>query len=850
MGFHATNGTYTYYCQLDDILVEEGALLAAPDSVTELVCTPDANGALSATVSFVLPTKTLGGADLQSLDNVEVSVNGQDPISIESPEPGKRQTLTVETVSGNNTIAVTAYNETGQSPTATATVYTGIDTPLPPISVKATRKGQQSIVTWTPTTTGIHGGHVDNAKTTYTIARWMHEYGRYDVIAKGITDTVFTENYVGGSQQDFIAYYVYANSTSENGTEYTASNNLVVGGEDVALPYLESFPNGNEAGGCLWMANSKNGMWAAAAYDEYWDDVEPQDEDGGFAYFEPMKADNASSFFESGRISVKGCSLPELTFWYYQWSSKNTIDVQINPDQQGWQSVKTIDFATGGSEGWQKVTVDLSQFASSEYIRIGLQAQGNDLAMLYIDNITVADASAQNLSARFASTPWNIRADKTNTFKVEIGNCGKATADEYKVVLLRDGAVVDSKECASLGSLATTTVELCDNIDLNAAESLTYQAVVCMEGDQNALNDSTAKVTLKTVLPTPAPVNDLAGSLNGQGVQLDWTTPNVNGWEPVTEDFESYPAFTISDFGQWQMQDVNGGQATYGIQQTSELLVEYPNYGSAMAYQVFNPSLAAISASNWQPHNGKQMLAAFCDYDDANDDWLISPELSGHAQTLSFFAASASYYYGDETFEVWASETDSAMSSFEKIYEGSVPMQWTNVAVELPEGTRFFAIRHTMADGFCFLLDDITYTPSTGGASLLTLQGYNVYRDGQLLNAEPLTTTSYADTEAQEGQDHIYNVTAVYAQGESAASSFSLSATAIDTIAADGKLSVSTQPGRLVLTSKACAQDATIVSAAGQLIWKGSVDGQATISATSGTYIVAADGQTRKVLIP
>ena len=61
-------------------------------------------------------------------------------------------------------------------------------------------------------------------------------------------------------------------------------------------------------------------------------------------------------------------------------------------------------------------------------------------------------------------------------------------------------------------------------------------------------------------------------------------------------------------------------------------------------------------------------------------------------------------------------------------------------------------------------LDDITYIK--GG---LSAESYNIYRDKELIATVAAPTTKYTDTTVPEGK-HIYNVTAIYSDGESALS--------------------------------------------------------------------------------
>lgn len=91
------------------------------------------------------------------------------------------------------------------------------------------------------------------------------------------------------------------------------------------------------------------------------------------------------------------------------------------------------------------------------------------------------------------------------------------------------------------------------------------------------------------------------------------------------------------------------------------------------------------------------------------DDWLISPQLSGTAQTISFFAKSTKPNYGNESFEVLASSTGKETADFVLVKAvESVPGEWTKYDAELPAGTSYMAIRCTSNDIFALAIDDIT----------------------------------------------------------------------------------------------------------------------------------------------
>ena len=142
-------------------------------------------------------------------------------------------------------------------------------------------------------------------------------------------------------------------------------------------------------------------------------------------------------------------------------------------------------------------------------------------------------------------------------------------------------------------------------------------------------------------------------------------------------------------------------------------------------------------------------------------DWLISPQLSGDAQTISFWVNSLTGSNGITTYEVAYSTTDSLYDSFKTVLLKDTvnKVAWREVSVDLPAGAKYFAIHHTTPiDNFQMLmLDDVTYTRGIGD-----VLGYKVYRDGKYLAT--VTTPYFAD---DNDDDHQYQVTVLYNSGES-----------------------------------------------------------------------------------
>ena len=139
----------------------------------------------------------------------------------------------------------------------------------------------------------------------------------------------------------------------------------------------------------------------------------------------------------------------------------------------------------------------------------------------------------------------------------------------------------------------------------------------------------------------------------------------------LNEDFESYPDFTISNFGQWNVLDLDQLNTTTTIggdpAPPVNWVATWPNAGSKMAYQIFNFSQsnatndfvgATGDIRNFNPRSGQkyaaswagQMIASY----QGNNDWLITPAvtlgLSGNQ--ISMYLKTLSSSYGDERFQI------------------------------------------------------------------------------------------------------------------------------------------------------------------------------------------------------
>ena len=146
-------------------------------------------------------------------------------------------------------------------------------------------------------------------------------------------------------------------------------------------------------------------------------------------------------------------------------------------------------------------------------------------------------------------------------------------------------------------------------------------------------------------------------------------------------------------------------------------------------------------------------------------------------------------------------------------------------------------------------LDDISYVPVDAPKQELTLNGYNIYRNGTLLNGTPIVATTYDDAEASSTGEYTYRVTAVYDKGESDFSNALTvnSSTAITEMTSSrGEVYAA---GRTIILSGIDGQSAGVWSTDGKCIWHSVGETSAMVNVSTGCYIVKVGSRTAKILV-
>lgn len=843
IGVRACTAADSYDLHVLSFDLSAGIFAEAPSAPAAITTVPDWNGDVSTTITCTAPTTDNNGTALTALTAIELlDADGRVLERKDAPVPGAECSFVrAEAEAGYYTYGLRASNAVGEGAIATFRAYAGVNVPDVPTSPTAVEEGNSGTVTiaWQAPETDFDGRPINPDLVTYDVTELITESR---TIAENHSGLSYTYQAASTSQpQAFAMYSIYARTSAGRSVRRAMPEMLPVG-SPYELPYLESF-----AGGHLWHilgveTVQGNADWNIEEYGST-----SADGDNCYLAMQGSRAGDCASV-ATGKVSLAGVPAAMFSFSYYGTAGGlSTIDVEVNAGD-GFQ--KEATFVTDAAE-WQTARVDLAKY-SGQTIRIRLVGTVVSNRSIYVDAIKIANAPDVDLAMVHIVAPEKMVAGEPSEVKVVVGNVGRRTVSDYSVELTMCGQPVTTLEGTAVEPDDAAEFVFSVTPGIASPASLSFSARVVCADDSNADNDVTGTVYSALTYPNqyPAPTA-LAASADGLNVTLSWNEPADGGGAPIaiTDDFESYEPWTFAGVGGWTL--VDRDNSTMGGL-TGVVLPEAVE-GKVLPFFVFDSSYEPLGGT-YQSHSGNKQMCSMYVYDISTfnftvDDWMISPELYGTAQTISFYACSHSNYL--ESFEVYYSATGTDISDFTLLETcAEVPAEWTRYTCDLPEGAKYFAIRCTSY--FCMMLgiDDVTYTPAGAEVETLTLAGYNVYRDGVKLNAAPVTSCSYADAVPSAGT-YSYLVTAVYDKGESRPSGPAVavvSGISTGIGSASAGISVSASESAIVITGAAGSR-VDVFTPDGRRVFGGTVADAARIAVARGVYVVRAGDSTVKIVV-
>ncbi|MDE5791718.1 MAG: choice-of-anchor J domain-containing protein [Muribaculaceae bacterium] len=794
-GFHATSEAGSVFFLIDNISIKESNSLDAPAAVDDLKVEAGALGAKKATISFTAPVKNVEGKELVDDMTVKICRDGVEIKAYSDVAPG--EAMEYEDADANdgkmNSYEVFCSNSYGAGPAESSEVWVGLDAPSAPVDAKVSLNADGNpVISWSkPEGGGVHGGYVDNSDLNYTVAM-LRNGALVPVVEKTDAFTCTDTNTVLENTGDQVMnqYYIVpaSNQTGEYGNNATA---LYISGKPYPLPFKESFAN-----------RKPTNFWALTGTDgEGWvigDDfsIGSQDDDNGVLTYLPAVPEVTATAM-SGKISLSGAKNPQLTFYLRKMSvadngfydtdpSKDVLNIKVGVDGFNMETISSIrleDIKKVGDYLYQAVS--LKDIDAREFVVIAFEYEAvSTRTPIMIDNIAVKDVCDYNAVAGEVTAPEAVEVFDDLIVNVNVINGGNNPLSNIKVRLMRGEKEEAESTVESLDPDQTVVVKLEAEATPEWGEEAEFTVTVDAENDEVEGDNTSDSFKVKVAYHSRPAVSDLEGVVKDDELKLSWSEPaGLTALETrVTETFDSYNHGDLS-FGEWKSED----KSFWGFEGVKTITVdgvkiEIPNSDDAQAFMVFDPALAGIDLDDnpeWEPISGDKLIVSFGDAanDDmeANNDWLISPELSGKEQTITFWARTAAKKGKPDDIriltatEIEYNNNGTVKSScFEALEGGDITLtrEWVKYEFTLPAGTKYFAIRNISEDGFAVLIDDITYELYLEKANAV-LEGYNVYRDSSLLTPAPTSVTSFTVSPVVDGD---YMVKAVYDEGESEAS--------------------------------------------------------------------------------
>lgn len=850
-GFHSTAERGAPVI-INHILVERISSVDAPATVSNLKIAADEKGKQSVSVSFNAPAKTIGGDRLTSIDRVElfrrtgetekliktfIGVNPGDPLEMTDNEPELQE----------NTYRIVAYNAKEAGDDTTATVYVGIDIPGKVSNIQLKEVENAVIeVSWKAPEKGIHGGYIDVSKLTYRVKR----NGSF-LIAGGSTTSLHVTDSITdlGDEQLVVGYEVVA--ISKTGAGQGGISPFLTVGAPYHVMFKESFANGKSVKGWGSISEQEGMRWSAHPTTE----EDSQDRDKGIISLLALVPGNGKTELVSPKIAVEKTIKPKLSFWLRHTAIDKPLKLVAYSADRVQHDMLNIDL-TRQSDKWQKIEIDLEQFNKEDFIQIGFQAfdvpeRGN----IDIDNLLLFDDLQCNLGVSKIIVPQRVRVGEQGAVTVPVSNQGTEKVETFSVNLCdSEDNVVASATGTDIEPWQTQEVKLMVTPQTKDLYEMAVKAVVNCRGDQN-LSNNTSMDSKFTVVPLPYPTPlKLAGTKTGADVTLSWIAPDLTKpyKEPTLESFESYPAFTVSDLGEWSLTDADQGEYTMQFRTSDGEWINYENCGGPMAFQLIDLSqITGTEREGWNSASGKKILIAVYT-SGGNDDWLISPELYDGGQGVSVCAKSLNFdNYGLESMEILYSETDKQISSFKPLKTvNAIPTQWTEYKFNLPAGAKYFAI-HSKNANSALMIDDIQYVKAGTQDVMLNLQGYNVYRDGNRRNDALLNDLVFVDKNVDNNKSYNYFVTAVYERGESDFSNVYRHTGTMGVELVNGQATpatIATQNGQ-ILMSGLNGRQVDIYTIGGMRLCGASGKTSFTVHVSTGVYVIKIGSTSHKVIV-
>ncbi|MDE6242968.1 MAG: choice-of-anchor J domain-containing protein, partial [Muribaculaceae bacterium] len=771
VGFHNITEVPNHL-SIDNLLIEEIGVSSVPAAVNNLKATlVDRSGIVD--LSFDAPILDAAGKALKG--NMDIALYRADAATpfktLKDVKPGEHVAFTDnEAYPALNIYRVVTSNADGEGLSESVSIDLRAGTPQPVTQVKASLVNSNQVsLTWEASTasTDENGNEIDTKNIRYNVYR-PSIYGDLDVIGRSISDCFFLDNdptFMSGDNQATMVYYVTA--VNGDGESAQTASNVVTIGDTYKLPFAETWANGANATS-PWLQSNATAGWTITS--QGYNPMTPGQDGFGLLSMELGVGgeeydllDQSTGIMWSPRVDLSNVKDATLTFYLFGQNTYHANDcMTIYLDIEGVGQKELGKFQPRTFAGWRKCELDLTPYVGYDRVSVVLygvlnrKATDTEAPRMHIDNFSITGTPVEKeVKISAIKGPGEIRSEVPSVYKVSVTNLGISDAQNVPVSLYADNEQV-AKQTVDIIKAGETKVIEFEYTPAGASDDLVevLAEITYNEAYDNVNNNNTMTMLVK-VLPINLPyVTDLNGIYyqDNQEAVLSWSYPSVaDEFETVIDGAEAYDAFAINDFGCWTVNDVDGVLPFKFSDPTTEKPLAWDNNDQPQAWMVFNPS-NVTSDRTFYPYTGAQVFTSFAAATpNGNDDWLISPELSGEAQLISFVVRRLNERDSSEKYNVLYSTTDTNPESFRRLNGANplyAPFEWEVKNFALPEDAKYFAIKYVGVMQSAMMVDDLQFE---GYPTHVRPDGYRIYRDGKLLNSSLTSRTSFTDSNVADG---------------------------------------------------------------------------------------------------
>lgn len=729
----------------------------SPKEAVDLTLVPDPMGALCGALSFTAPTEARDGTPLEGIFTGIIYRNGKEISRLDAVAGQRLSYEDVLTRCGEYTYMVKFICGNNISEGVSCTGYIGVGIPkdVSSFSAEETLPGIIAF-SWGPVEENVSGYPVMSGNITYTIR------AGYETIAEGLTGTSAMLGYPPEGMPQAITDFNIVAETRDGRSVTPCRTETMAVGQPYPMPYFEGFPEGSYTQGqCMEVVedeNNRHATWfpyiALVA-----DEISPRTDDRGLMAFFASQA-GESSVLRTPKIHIDTDCNPYLSFWIYgTGNSDDLLEVSVGEEI-------LFTSTTGEHQGWTEMLVPLAAYTGRD-IRIAFKAISAGTALpVAIDDIRVSHEPLTENKLVRVRIPYEMERGKEYQAMARVRGAGISPSG-YALQVYQGETMLDSWQGEALGRNQEDLYEFSVTVPADAADTLGFTVVLTSDGQQEG---NTSQVT-SSIRPHGLPQASVTSAGVKEGVcSVSWNRVTLSDFEPrhIEESFESYGEFEINNAGEWQF--IDGDQSVViGIRDGYH---GYPNMFEPMAFMVFDNRdgfFPQIGSSTFSAHTGGQcMMSAAVDVvfgkDCHNDDWMISPRLSGERQTVSFYARSSGMLFPEE-MEILISDSGTSRTDFRLVTAlHKLPGSWTRYEFEAPEGTLYFALRHTGYDQYMLFVDDVSFRAAPVSTQVT---GYLVLSstDGEAWNVASQASPESDSSEFRMQGDVQLKVRTLFANG-------------------------------------------------------------------------------------